>query len=131
MSSADLISSSASVNLIGMRCEPLSRLSDVIRKDRFFGLTCSLFAQSMFNQPRHVVYHSHYPCIFYSHRANDAESAHVIAGSDSIRRSDQSTVAHRSRRMLASDHDVDVARIARRIVNTLIQYLDQARLLFK
>ena len=29
--SADSASSSASVNLIGMRCEPLSRLSDVIR----------------------------------------------------------------------------------------------------
>src|SRR5215213_2762296 len=33
--------------------------------------------------------------------------------------------------MLASDYDVHVARIARRVVNALVQYLDQARLLFK
>src|SRR4051794_17004152 len=33
--------------------------------------------------------------------------------------------------MLASDDDMHVAWITRRIVHTLIQYLDQARLLFK
>src|SRR5215207_5820307 len=89
--SADSLSSSASVNLIGMRCEPLSLLS-VIRKDRYS--TCSLFAQSLLYQSCHVVYHSHYSCIFNSHRTNDAEGADIVVRPDSIRCGDQSAVAH-------------------------------------
>src|SRR5689334_1444058 len=85
----------------------------------------------MFNQPRHVVYHSHYPRIFNSHRTNNAEGADVVVGSDSIWRGDQSAIAHRSCRMLPPDYDVNVARITRRIVNTFIENLDQPRLLFK
>src|ERR1051326_3642391 len=94
-------------------------------------LTRSRFAQSMFNQPRHVVYHSHYPRIFNSHRANNAESADVVVRSDSIRRGDQSAIAHRTCRMLASNYDVNVARKTSRIVNTFVENLDQPRLLFK
>src|ERR1043166_9582893 len=85
----------------------------------------------MFNQPRHVVYHSHYPRIFNSHRANNAQSADVVVGSDSIRRGDQSAVLHRSCRMLTSDYDVNVTGITLRIVNTFVENLDQPRLLFE
>src|SRR6185295_12878882 len=120
----------ASLNLIGMRNPRLSFLSDVIRKGRNLReLTCGLLAEAMLNQPRHVVYHSHYPCIFYSHRPNNTERADVVVGSDSIRRCDQSAVAHRARGMFASDDDVHVTRIAGSVVNTLVEYFDQARLL--
>src|SRR5262245_8239809 len=95
------------------------------------GSACSLFAQSMLNQSSHVVYHSHYPCIFYSHRTNHTESADVVVRPDSIRRCDQGAVAHRAGGMLAPDDDVNVARIVCCIVNALVEYFDQPRLLFK
>src|SRR5215213_5118649 len=85
----------------------------------------------MLYQTRHVVYHSHYPCIFYSHGTNDAERPDIVVRTDSIRRSDQSAIAHRTRGVLAPNHDVHVAGIVRRVVNTLVEDFDEARLLFE
>src|SRR5829696_6765606 len=116
-----------------MRCEPLSRLSDVIRKDRnlYYGSTCSLFAQAMLNQSRHVVYHSHYPRIFYSHRTNYTESADIIVRSHSIRRGDQRAVTHRTCQMLPTNYHVYIAGVSCGIVNAFVENLDQPRLLFE
>src|SRR6202008_390203 len=115
-----------------MRNPRLSFLSEVIRKDRIpASLSGDLLAEALLYQPRHVVYHSHYPRIFNSHGANHAESADTFVGSDAVGCGDKSTIAHRAREVFAADRHVHVARVISGVVDTFVQYLDQARLLFK
>ena len=63
---------------MGIRFPAFFILSDAIRrgeKSLHRRSRRSLLAQAMLNQPRHVVYHSHYSGIFNSHRADNTKSA--------------------------------------------------------
>src|ERR671938_618791 len=90
-----------------------------------------LLSEAMFDQPRHVVYHSHYSRIFNSHWPDHAESTETSILSHLIRRRNQRAATHRARRMLATDYNVYVSRVRVSVVNTFVEYLNQARLLFK
>ena len=88
---------------MGIRFDRLSLLSGAIGKDRNVSMDYDARAplKAMLNQPRHVVYHSHYAGIFNSHRANDADRANAFVGSDAVWCGYQCTVLHRAGGMLA------------------------------
>jgi len=88
---------SASRNRMGIRFPRFSSLSDAIRRAEKLTESlsrCCLLTQAMLNQPRHVVYHSHYSGIFNSHRTHHAERPYCFTRSSPIRRCNQGTVLH-------------------------------------
>src|SRR4029079_4459614 len=84
----------------------------------------------MLNQPRHVVYHSHYAGIFNSHGSDNPNCSHSVVRSEVIRCRNQRTISHRACAMLATDHNVYVVKAAV-VRHTLVENLDQTGLFLK